>query len=209
MYKMAPAAFNDPNNLEKRKCRTAIVDAVNATGIVPKTIFTLPGENAYCARLFRETWGMAPRIVAIERSSMSADITYAHISKCEVYCVNFERYSKKENPIIRVIHRETRKPDQAPAYKKSVLFDYPKFDLAYIDLCSTPSNMGMIMMFMLNHTNINSIIAVTMQATSQTEAEATTDGLLSLGSGFIKLDIKQYETGGKNHMMLAILKRIS
>jgi len=207
--RLPPAPYNDKHNVEKQNARLAIVNAAQKLGIIPKTIFTLPAMYAFCVKLFRETWGNDVRIIAIERDFRSAFMTQAHLYKCEVYKTSFEYYARKHQnsegetvPIIRMGQENTRG-------KKLWNFTYPTFDLAYVDLCTTPKNIEIIMTFMNDHLAKNSMIAVTLKAKTLSEAHERTDNLLSLGDNkYEKIEVIQYDTGGKNHMMLAIIRRI-
>jgi hypothetical protein len=209
MYKLSKKiAYNDENHQAKNNCRELIVEAVKNAGIVPQTIFTLPGELALDVVLFRKTWGDSQRIICIERTG-SCHRTDAHEHGCEIYHMTLDAYvvNNKSQLISRIIYNKDASTTSVATKAKKVKFDYPRFDLVYLDLCSTPKDFIKIARFIDNETNCPSIIAVTMSAMNQDDADAKASNIIAL-TQCKPVAIKVFPYTTASDMMLAIFQRI-
>jgi hypothetical protein len=141
--------YADAHHEGKQKCRNALVDVSKKRGIVVQNCLTFAGMYAHCAKLFHDHWPSA-RIVSLERHKNIARYSTAN-SFCTVLNTSFLSYTKKLPAF--VLHGEE--------FVRNKGFDFPKFDLVFLDFCANPRDYDIIRQFVENHTSPNAIIGVT------------------------------------------------
>lgn len=176
MRNRAPASFNQKDAAAKDECRRRLV-ADCLWHSPPKTIFTLGGINMYDVALFRKTWGDGPRIVSLERQRKTAELALraSRENGCELLVGTVNSYvNARDNlgcfpSIQKLVYDGTENSDFWYVAESHRSYDFPKFDLAFLDYTEYPKRetLDVTARFIREHMTTGAIVGVTFNIRRQ------------------------------------------
>lgn len=162
------------NGPEKRRTRDVFVQTVQASLCGrPSSIFSLPGQKAFCVKQFRDCWPET-RIVCIDKFALIARITRAHgykrhigsrVLDNEIFSVTMTKYAMRRPPLCRFVNGRKRFISN---------FDFPKFDAMFLDTTNRFDNkyeMDAIIQMANEHSSEHAVVATTIVAGRPSERE--------------------------------------
>lgn len=129
----------------KKSARELLLSFVD---FAPARIFTLPGKQAYCARIFRDRWPSS-EIVGIERQTSvvrcaDLDEWLDHFFNISFHEVVDSKAPRIKSPKLVVSEFGIGQPiRQMENVNQGGTYDYGVFDLAYLDFCGKPTGLHM------------------------------------------------------------------